>query len=118
MSYWDGAHNSSRRTLRDVSLLVMWGTTATPRIKMSDPEWIDVVGGALLMRGVGLHSVDGRVFEHEEVWLIRPVESLDRPPLQPFDATPWLKARRLPVGDPPAASISAQAHAQVSKEPR
>lgn len=116
MSYWEGKHNSSRRTLRDVSLLVMWGTTATPKIKMSDPEWIDVVGGALLMRGVGLHSIDGRIYEHEEVWLIRPLESLDRPPLQPFDPTPWLKAKRLPVGDPPTRPISGDLHATLGKE--
>ncbi|WP_428001784.1 hypothetical protein [Acidovorax sp.] len=118
MTYWDGAHNSARRTLRDVSLLVMWGTTRVPSIRMADPEWIDVVGGALLMRGMGVHTVDGRIYEHEEVWLIRALESLERPPLPKFDASPWLKAKRLPVGDPPAVYTSAQEHAKISKEPR
>ncbi|CAN7171933.1 hypothetical protein LJR118_000309 [Acidovorax sp. LjRoot118] len=118
MNYWDGTRNSSRRTLRDVALMVRWGTSTVPNIRMADPEWIDVVGGALLMRGMGLHMVDGRVYEHEEVWLIRALESLQSPPLPPFDARPWLKANRLPVGDPPAVYTSAQEHAKISKEPR
>lgn len=110
MTYWDGTHNSSRRTLRDVSLLVSWGTSAVPNIRMADPDWIDVVGGALLMRGMGVHTRDGSTYEHEEMWLIRPLQSLDSPPLPAFDATPWLNAKRLPVGDPPARPTSADLH--------
>ena len=116
MSYWEGSKNSSRRTLRHVSLMVRWGTGRIPNIRLADPEWIDVVGGALLMRGIILNSVEGRVFEHEQVWLIRALESLDSPPLPPFDAQPWVQSKRLAVGDPPSRTTSVELHATYGKE--
>lgn len=116
MAYWEGAHNSYRRTLRNLSLLVYRGTTAVPQLRISDPEPIDVVGGAMLFRGIELEAREGRIYEHEQVWLVRPLESLDRPPLPPFDPSPWVKANRLAVGDPLARKISPELHATYGKE--
>ena len=43
MHYWDGKRNSSRRTLRQLTLYGSWGTTVRPVSTLTDPQLIDVL---------------------------------------------------------------------------
>ena len=97
MDYFDGRHNSSRRTLRRLTL---WhtdgGNTPRPSVPLNDPELVDLVGGALLFRGHVLEPCDGRIYEHEQMWLVRPRISLSGPLLEALDL-PEI-SRRVPSG--------------------
>lgn len=87
MDYFDGRHNSSRRTLRRLTLWHMnGGTTPRPGVPLNDPELVDVVDGAMLFRGHVLEPREGRIYEHEQMWLVRPRNSLSGPLLKDFDA--------------------------------
>lgn len=73
MAQWDSKHTSYHRAIRKL---------------------VDVVGDAQLLRGDVLHSEDGRIHEHAQLWLLRARQDMDGPPLPPFDIGPWVK--RLP----------------------
>jgi len=92
MHYWDGRRNSSRRTLRQLTLYGSWGTTERPVGTLTDPQLIDVLGAAMLLQGQVLNTIDGRLHEHNQLWIVRPKTSNE--PLPPFDVSPW--AERLP----------------------
>lgn len=105
MDYFDGRNNNHRRTLRRLTL---WhtgdGNTARPGVPLNDPELVDVVGGAWLFRGHVLQSRDGRIYEHEQMWLVRPRQSIKGPPLDVFDPAPY--AGRLPEPGPGTSVIA------------
>ncbi|ABM32229.1 hypothetical protein QRO08_16545 [Paracidovorax citrulli] len=119
MYYWDGRRNSSRRTLREVTLWGYWGTTEQPIRRMTDPLLIDILGDAMLLQGQVLGSVEGRLYEHFQLWLVRPKRH-GAPPLPPFDHAAW--AGSLPQVPPPREDRSVsekwlQAHPEA-KGPR
>lgn len=95
MDYSDGRQNNSRRTLRRLTL---WqsdgGNTRRPGVPLIDPELIDVLGDALLFRGHMLAVQDTRIYEHEQLWLVRPRAARTGPHLPPFDPLRW--AQRMP----------------------
>lgn len=84
-----------RRTLREANLMTHWVTTPLCRLKLFEPEFIDVVGDGFLLRGHTIRTLDQRVHEHEQIWLVRPRTAEEGPPLPRFDPRPWLK--KLPI---------------------
>lgn len=94
MDYWTGDKNNYRRTLRQAGLWRPVGVNWRLALTLADPDWIDVVGDALLMRGVVLQIDSGRIYEHEQLWLVRGRIDLTGPVLPRFDPTPWIS--RLP----------------------
>jgi hypothetical protein len=95
MAQWDSKHTSYHRTIRRLVLWVPWGTQIVPGPWLGDAQLVDVVGDAQLLRGDVLHSEDGRIHEHAQLWLLRARQDMDGPPLPPFDPGPWIK--RLPA---------------------
>jgi len=74
---------------------------------MSDPDFVDVVGDGFLLRGLQTCCADdGRAYDHEQLWLVRPCASDEGPMLPRFDATRWLKAKRLPVEERTGKELS------------
>lgn len=94
MAQWDSSHTSYHRAIRKLVLRVPWGTSMVPGPWLGDAQLVDVVGDAQLLRGDVLHSEDGRIHEHAQLWLLRARQDMDGPPLPPFDIDPWVK--RLP----------------------
>ena len=94
MAQWDSKHTSYHRAIRKLVLWVPWGTSMVPGPWLGDAQLVDVVGDAQLLRGDVLHSEDGRIHEHAQLWLLRARQDMDGPPLPPFDIDPWVK--RLP----------------------
>lgn len=94
MAQWDSKHTNYHRTIRKLVLWVPWGTSMVPGPWLGDAQLVDVVGDAQLLRGDVLHSEDGRIHEHAQLWLLRARQDMDGPPLPPFDIGPWVK--RLP----------------------
>lgn len=85
MLYWDGRRNSLRRTLREYSLWVKESTQLIPRLRLIDPMPIDILGDAMLWRGMcSVYAQEG-LCEFEQLWLLRPRADLEGPPLPPFD---------------------------------
>lgn len=101
---------ASRRTLREVRLLGEWVTHPISLMFMFDPEFVDVVGDGFLLRGHVIASDQGRTYEHEQLWLVRPCGAADGPPLARFDARRWMK--QLPVEERTSnePSVSEQWH--------
>ncbi len=106
MAYW--ATNSSRRTLKEVTLWQWWGTTPTPTIRLSDPDWLDVLGDAWLVCGAAIHSHERRIHDVQQYWILRPRQSVDGPLLPPFNFRPWL--RKLPDANYPDPVSDAAAY--------
>lgn len=95
MDYFDGRASSHRRTLRRLTLWRhAWSNIATPSVPLNSPELVDVVGDAMLFRGHVLESQDGRMYEHEQLWLVRPRDKQDGPALPAFDTARY--SGRLP----------------------
>lgn len=107
MSY---AECAARRTLRRLDLLGEWVSHPICLMHLFEPEFVDVVGDGMLMRGHVIQSRDGRTHEHEQLWLVRPRSSAKGPPLPRFDPSKWV--RRLPVEESTGQerSISEQWH--------
>jgi hypothetical protein len=99
-----------RRTLRRLDLLDEWVSHPICLMHLFEPEFVDVVGDGMLMRGHVIQSRDGRTHEHEQLWLVRPRSSAKGPPLPRFDPGKWV--RRLPVEESTGRerSISEQWH--------
>jgi hypothetical protein len=104
MAYWDGQRNSLRRTLREYSLWVKEGTQMIPRLRLIDPIPIDVLGDAMLWRGMSSVYAQEGLCEFEQLWLLRPRSGLDGPPLPRFDATRF--APQLPEIVPPQRQVT------------
>lgn len=94
MAQWDSSHTSYHRAIRKLVLWVPWGTSMVPGPWLGDAQLVDVVGDAQLLRGDVLHSEDGRIHEHAQLWLLRARQDMTGAPLPPFDLGPWVK--RLP----------------------
>lgn len=88
---------ADRRTVREVSLMGRWVSTARCILRLFDADFVDVVGDGFLLRGHILNVVEKRVFVHEQIWLVRPCQTEDGPPLPRFDVRPFLK--KLPIED-------------------
>jgi hypothetical protein len=86
---------AARRTLREVRLLGEWVSHPMVTLLMFDPEFVDVVGDGFLLRGHVIEVQDGRQYEHEQLWLVRPSAGPDVA-LPAFDAARW--ARSMPIG--------------------
>lgn len=91
MAQWDSKHTSYHRAIRKLVLWVPWGTSMVPGPWLGDAQLVDVVGDAQLLRGDVLHSEDGRIHEHAQLWLLRARQDMTGPPLPRFDPTPWMK---------------------------
>jgi hypothetical protein len=94
MAQWDSSHTNYHRTIRKLVLWMPWGTSMVPGPSLADAQLVDVVGDAQLIRGDVLQSVDGRIHEHAQLWLLRARQDMTGAPLPPFDVRPWTS--RLP----------------------
>jgi hypothetical protein len=84
---------------------------------MCEPVLLDVLGDAMLWRGHVCARTDEGIAEYEQMWLIRPLESLDAPALTKFDATRF--SPKLPATLPPRSetpSVAAQWYAEQGRE--
>jgi hypothetical protein len=83
---WDAATNSFGRTVRQAELIQEYGVNTRPVLILFEPELIDVPDQGQLLRGVDLERKEGRTFEHQQLWLVRPAALRQTPP-QVLDAT-------------------------------
>jgi hypothetical protein len=84
---------------------------------MFEPVLLDVLGDAMLWRGHVCARIEEGIAEYEQMWLIRPLASLDAPPLTKFDAARF--SPKLPATLPHRAetpSISEQWYAEHGRE--
>ncbi|WP_333906952.1 hypothetical protein [Delftia acidovorans] len=84
---------------------------------MFEPVLLDVLGDAMLWRGHVCALIEEGIAEYEQMWLIRPIASLDAAPLKKFDAarfTPKLPETLPPRSEKP--SVAAQWHAEQGRE--
>lgn len=66
------SQNNFHRPVRCMEIKVAVGTLMQARAVLFDPELIAVADGNLVFRGIELDTVDGRVFEHEQIWRVLP----------------------------------------------
>ena len=64
--------NSFGRPVRCMEVKVPVGSLMQAKAVLFDPELIAVVDGHLVFRGIELDTVDGRVYEHEQIWRVAP----------------------------------------------
>lgn len=64
--------SSARRTTREIKVMGEWVTAPMTLIFMFDPEFVEVVGDGFLLRGNVISGKDGRGYEHQQLWLVRP----------------------------------------------
>jgi hypothetical protein len=62
--------NSFGRPVRCMEVKVPVGSLLQAKAVLFDPELIAVVDSHLVFRGIELDTVDGRVFEHEQIWRV------------------------------------------------
>lgn len=86
MAHDDGKTNNSRRNMRVASLWVEWSGHDIPGPRMFEPVLLDVLGDAMLWRGHVCARIEEGIAEYEQMWLIRPIRSMEAPPLPKFDA--------------------------------
>jgi hypothetical protein len=84
MFQWEGKGNNSRRALRVIEVLVRVGSLMQPKGRMSEPAIIATHDdGTLVFAGIEIEARDGRVFEHHQVWRVRPAGAAEQTtPLQ------------------------------------
>lgn len=71
LSLYDWAtQNSFGRPVRCMEVKVLVGTLMQAKAVLFDPDLIALVDGCLVFRGIELDTVDGRVFEHEQIWRV------------------------------------------------
>ncbi len=114
----NGKTNNSRRNMRVATVWVNWSCShVIPGPRLAEPVLLDVLGDAMLWRGhVCARTADG-ICEYEQMWLIRPIASLDAAPLKKFDAarfTPKLPETLPPRSETP--SVARQWHAEQGRE--
>lgn len=114
MSYWSGQKNSLRRTLREYSLWVRQGTQFVPKLRLIDPMPIDILGDAMLWRGMSSIYADEGMCEFEQLWLIRPRRELDGPVLPRFDATQFTS--QLPEIVPPRGQLASTCPQETDRQ--
>jgi len=84
---------------------------------MFEPVLLDVLGDAMLWRGHVCARTDEGIAEYEQMWLIRPLESLDAPALTKFDAARF--SPKLPATLPPRSetpSVAERWYAEQGRE--
>ena len=64
--------NSFGRAMRVLELLEAVGTVQRPAVSLFEPDLVAVRDGCMVFRGIELHGVDGRVYEHEQIWRVAP----------------------------------------------
>lgn len=101
---------AQRRTLREVKLMGTWVSPPMCLLIMFDPEFVDVVGDGFLLRGHEVCSTDGRAYDHEQIWLVRPCLGEEGPMLPPFDASRWMKKMPMEEATGNASSVSQRWH--------
>lgn len=67
---WTTANNFGR-PVRCMEVKVAAGTLMQARAVLFDPELIAVADGHLVFRGIELDTIDGRLFEHEQIWRVK-----------------------------------------------
>lgn len=81
---WEGKGNSHQRMVRVLEVLVSCTQPIEqPAARLSDPTLIaSLDGGMLVFAGTELEPRDGRIYEHRQVWRVRPTtaEKTYRPP--------------------------------------
>ena len=65
--------NNFGRPVRCMEVKVPVGSLMQAKAVLFDPDLVAVTDGELSFRGIELDTVDGRVFEHEQIWRVRPV---------------------------------------------
>lgn len=118
VEYENGKTNNSRRNMRVATVWVNWSCShVIPGPRLAEPVLLDVLGDAMLWRGhVCARTADG-ICEYEQMWLIRPIASLDAAPLKKFNAarfTPKLPETLPPRSETP--SVARQWHAEQGRE--
>lgn len=96
--------------MREAVLEGEWVTLPIPLCHLFDPEFVDVVGDGFLLRGHVVNSREGRQYEHDQIWLVRPWPDPKGPPLPRFDPSKWM--RKMPVDETTGneKSVSEQWH--------
>ncbi|TQL83065.1 hypothetical protein FB549_0552 [Delftia sp. HK171] len=118
VEYENGKANNSRRNMRVATVWVNWSCShVIPGPRLAEPVLLDVLGDAMLWRGhVCARTADG-ICEYEQMWLIRPIDSLDAAPLKKFDAarfTPKLPETLPPRSETP--SVAERWYAEQGRE--
>lgn len=70
-----GQHNNFRRHLRQATLFVATGVSGhpVPVLRIFDPELLHTTEDGFLVRGVEITvGAEKRIFEVEQMWLVRP----------------------------------------------
>ena len=118
VEYEDGKTNNSRRNMRVATVWVNWSCShVIPGPRLAEPVLLDVLEDAMLWRGHVCARTDEGIAEYEQMWLIRPLASLDAPPLPKFDATRF--SPKLPETLPPRSetpSVARQWHVEQGRE--
>lgn len=82
-----GPNNPFRQHVRMATLWESYGTSSQRGAgTMFDPVILMTPGDGFLLRGIELETLQGRLHEHQQVWLCRPTQK-DAQPLPPFQAT-------------------------------
>ena len=118
VEYENGKTNNSRRNMRVATLWVKWSCSHdVPGPRIAEPVLLDVLGDAMLWRGhVCARTAEG-IAEYEQMWLIRPLASLDAASLPKFDAARF--SPKLPATLPSRSetpSVARQWHAEQGRE--
>jgi hypothetical protein len=74
LSLYDWAsQNSFGRPVHCMEVKVLVGSILQAKATLFDPELLAIADGAMSFRGIELHTVEGRVFEYEQVWRVLPL---------------------------------------------
>jgi|GEM_PF-5964552 len=84
--------NNLQRALREALHYQQVGTQLALRLRLVDPVMLEVLGDAMLIRGYETRAAEGSVWEHEQLWLLRPRSSMDGPMLPAFDPRPYRRS--------------------------
>lgn len=64
--------SSFGRAVRVMELLETVGTIQRPAVSLFEPDLVAIRDGCMVYRGIELHSLDGRIYEHEQIWRVAP----------------------------------------------
>lgn len=64
--------NSFGRAVRVLEVVQPAGTVGRVAATLFEPALVGVRGGAMVFRGIELQTLDGRVYEHEQIWRVAP----------------------------------------------
>ena len=91
MYYGEAERNNLRRSLRSAHLYVHVGTYMASPHRLVDPVVIDILGDAMLWRGYETELTPEGLREHEQLWLVRPRDSMRGPLLPKFNVEKFTK---------------------------